>query len=333
MAIRWPILAVLVSLLFCSSASAGPPTERLEGLFAEAGRILADPATADRPIDRLRAILTLVDDAFDWSGAAERALGSEWRARSAAERGEFVELFAELLERAFVFGVAARVDASGGVRVRYLHESLDGATATVATAVETRDGREIRLDYRMIERRGRWLVRDVVIDGVSVVANYRSQFQRVLQTSSYAELVSQMRARLTEGLIASHIATREPRRRLAWLDEATPSAPAPGRVEPVPHAVPISAPLPLATPVTPAARAVTTSYWVQVGAFKNPDAARRLAARLDRADVALAERSYADTPDLVRVRIGPFADRYEAIAELLDLRSRGYRPFIVEDRS
>jgi len=191
MAIRRPALAVLVSLLVCSSAWAGPPTERLESLFAEASRILADPATADRPIDRLRAVLALVDDAFDFGGAAELALGGEWRARSAAEQREFVGLFADLLERAFVFGMAARVDASGGVRVRFLDESLDGATATVATAVETRDGREIGLDYRMIERHGRWLVRDVVIDGVSVVANYRSQFQRVLQTSSYPALVSQ----------------------------------------------------------------------------------------------------------------------------------------------
>lgn len=335
MAIRRLALAVLLSLLAGSSASAGPPTERLEGLFGEASRILADPATVDRPIERLRAILTLVVDAFDWRSAAERALGRAWHARSAAEQREFVGLFADLLERSFVFGVAARVDANGGVRVRYLGESLDGATATVETAVETRDGREIRLDYRMIERRGRWLVQDVVIDGVSVVANYRSQFQRILRSASYGDLVAQMRARLAEGPIASRIAASEPRRRLARVEEAPPSAPVPTPDEtaPAPQAVPIAARLAPVTPMAPA-RAVITSYWVQVGAFKNPDAARRLAARLGPSGVALSAGGGAgEARGLVHVRVGPFAERREAVAKLLELRTRGHRPFILESRS
>lgn len=338
MAIRCLALALLASVVLCSPAAAGPPTERLEGLFAEASRILADPTMADRPFDRLRAILALVDDAFDFRGAAELALGREWHARSAAEQREFVGLFADLLQRAFVFGVATRVDASAGVRVRYLGESLDGARASVETAVETRDGREMRLDYRLIERRRRWLVQDVVIDGVSVVANYRSQFRRIVQSSSYAELERQMRARVSEGLITSQIIAGEPRRRQAWADEPAP----PARVAPeragaaaVPKVVPVSAPLMPGPPPTPAApaRAVTTSYWVQVGAFKSRDAAERLAARLGRSSVTPSgARGAVDAPGLVQVRVGPFADRQEAVAKLLELRDRGYRPFILESR-
>ena len=330
MAIRRLTLAGLGTLLVCSSAWAGPPTERLAGLFAETNRILADLATAQQPLDRLRAILALVEDAFDFPGAAERALGREWAARSAAERREFAGLFADLLERAFVFGVAGRVDASG-VRVRYLDESRERTMATVATAIETRDGREIRLDYRMIERGGRWLVQDVVIDGVSVVANYRSQFQRLLQTSSYAELVSQIRAKLTEGMITSQIATGTPRRRVAWAEEAPPSAPVPERPEtpPAGAAVPVSAP---PASVTVAPRVVTMAYWVQVGAFKSLDAARRLAAGLGRADVTLS-RERSESQGLIHVRIGPFADRRQAAAKLLELRTKGYRPFILESRS
>lgn len=331
MAVRGLALALVLPVLLCSSAFAGPPTERLEGLFAATSRILADAATADRPFDRLRAILALVDDAFDFRGAAELALGREWHARTAAERREFVELFADLLERAFVFGLATRIDPSSGVRVRYLDESLVGPRATVATAVATRDGGESRLDYRMIERRGRWLVQDVVVDGVSVIANYRSQFQRVVHSSSYEELVSQMRARLSEGLIASQIAAGGRRPRLAWAEE-TPPAPERADAPPTPVVVPVSAP-PAPVIAAARARAIGTSYWVQVGAFRSAEAARRLAARLGQSAVTLAEgRRAGETPGLMHVRVGPFADRREAVAKLLELKGRGYQPFILERR-
>lgn len=339
MAIRRLALAALTVLGACSSAWAGPPTARLEGLFVEANRILADPATAEQPFDRLRAVLTLVEDAFDFPGAAELALGREWHARSAAERREFVELFADLLERAFVFGVAGRVDPSGA-RVRFLDESRDGARATVETALETRGGREIRLDYRMVEREGRWLVRDVVVDGVSVVANYRAQFHRLLQSSSYGELVDQIRARLSEGFITSQLVTGPRRQRLARIEDPPPSAHVPERTDPVPapRIVPVVAPatVRVAAPATvtlpvAAAPRPTASYWVQVGAFKNPEAARRLASRLGRGNVTLAPGP-GPGQSLVHVRVGPFAERREAVAELLELRSRGYQPFVVERR-
>jgi phospholipid transport system substrate-binding protein len=325
MAIRPLVLAALALLGACGPAWAGPPTARLEGLFAQANRILADPATAERPFDRLRETLTLVEDAFDFAGAAELALGREWHVRSAAERREFVELFADLLERAFVFGLAGRVDP-GGVRVRFLRESREGPEATVETALATRDGGEIRLDYRMVERDSRWLVRDVVVDGVSVVANYRSQFQRIVAASSYAELVRQIRSRLGEGFITSRLAAGPPRQRVARVEEAPPPAAAPA-----PRVVAVAAPAAPANGPAAARGAPVPAYWVQVGAFRSLEAARRLAGLLGARNVMLTPRG-PGAQGLVHVRVGPFAERREAVAELHALRSRGYQPFVVERR-
>ena len=217
---------------------------------------------------------------------------------------------------------------SAGVRVRYLGESVNWDVATVETAVKGKNGGEIRLDYRMIRRGERWLVQDVVIEGVSTVANYRAQFHRVVQGSSYAKLVSQMRAKTEDVPTVSQAPLSEPPSRSPEVEAALPTAPGVERVELVAD-----------PPATRTARATTTraaatSYWVQVGAFKNPDTARQLVARLRQENVTLSQgqgRAPAGA-GLVHVRVGPFADRHQAIAKLGELRAKGYRPFIFESQ-
>ena len=87
----------------CRPAEAGPPTESLRATYTEANRIIGDPATAARPLDRLHAVRALLSKAFDFSGAAEDALGSEWKARTANEQKEFTSLFAGFVQRGFVY--------------------------------------------------------------------------------------------------------------------------------------------------------------------------------------------------------------------------------------
>ena len=322
-----PPLALALVLLAGPWAWAGPPSETLRDLFAAANRVVLDPETANHPMERLRAIRNLVNDAFDFRGAAELALGREWQARTPAEQREFVQLFADLLERAYVYRVAAQASVSGGVRARYLGESVDWDVATVETAVEGKNGGEIRLDYRMIRRGERWLVRDVVIEGVSIVANYRAQFHRVVQGSSYSELVSQMRAKTGGVPTVFEAALSEPASRRPEVETAPPPAPSVERGEVV------ADPPATRTERAPPARATATSYWVQVGAFKKPDGARRLAARLRQENVTLSQGQEGAGPGLVHVRVGPFADLHQAIAKLRELQAKGYKPFIFESQS
>ncbi|HMH53099.1 MAG TPA: ABC transporter substrate-binding protein [Candidatus Acidoferrum sp.] len=192
------VAAALVFVLVALSRAWGEttPTESLQEVFAKANGVLTDPDSEDRPLDRLLAIRKLVNDAFDFKGAAELASGDHWLARTAAEQEEFTWLFSDLLERAFLSRMAAKASLDGGTKIRYLDETIEGATALVQTAMARRNGGELLLDYRLVDREGAWKIRDVAIDGVSLMANYRAQLDRVLGNASFPELLSQMRAKV-----------------------------------------------------------------------------------------------------------------------------------------
>jgi phospholipid transport system substrate-binding protein len=189
-------------------ALAGAPTDAMRDFFAAINVVLTDPRTEDQPLERLRAIRRLVDEAFDFREAAMLALGREWSARTGVEQNEFVALFADLLERSFVWRVAGKAALGGGVKVHYVGETVDGDVATVDTAVAARDGNDLRLEYRMVQRADRWVVRDVVMDGVSTMENYHAQFQRVVRDSSWRDLMAQLRAKV--GAPAVQVATPAP---------------------------------------------------------------------------------------------------------------------------
>lgn len=189
-------LALVLSLLVSSPAWAATPGETLQRVFADANRILADPVTEERPLERFAAIEQLVGDTFDFRGAAELASGRRWQSLAPAEREEFTRLFAGLLARSYLLRLTSKISLDGGVKVQYLGDSAEEGSSIVRTAVVRRDGGESLVDYRMIQRGDRWLVRDVIIDGLSVVANYRAQLDRVLATSTMADVLRQMRAKV-----------------------------------------------------------------------------------------------------------------------------------------
>lgn len=196
-------IAALASLLAarCLPVEAGPATDSLRATYAEANHIISDPATVARPLELFRAVRALFGTAFDFTGAAEDALGSEWRARTAIEQKEFTSLFASFVQRGFVYWLAsvAAVDGSG-ITVYYLGESVDQDRALVRTAIGRRGGRQVPLDHDMIYLGKRWMVRDVTIDGISLVPNYRAQFDRVIRVSSYRELLARLRGRVASEL-------------------------------------------------------------------------------------------------------------------------------------
>lgn len=168
------------------------PTGTLEAFFARTNTVLqsVDPV---RGLEAPRqAIRNLVNEAFDFRAAAAVALGSVWLSRVPEEQDAFARLFAVLLERGFIAMIGSKASVVGGVRIQYLGESIDGDSASVATTLLTRGGQELPVDYWMVRRGDRWKVRDVVVDGVSLVMNYRAQFARVLAAYPYAGLVARM---------------------------------------------------------------------------------------------------------------------------------------------
>jgi phospholipid transport system substrate-binding protein len=105
-----------------------------------------------------------------------------------------VRLFGDLLERSYI----SKIELYGGEKIQYSADRIDGDHATVQSRLVTKHGTEIPIEYRMLKKRDRWLVYDVVIEGVSLVANYRTQFNKIIQTSSYGELVKRMKTRQEE---------------------------------------------------------------------------------------------------------------------------------------
>lgn len=204
-------MITLVALLLAGDrAEAGAPTETLRAIYTEANAIITAPPTDQPPLDRLAAIRTLFSRAFDFRDAAQRALGGQWKARTAVEQNDFTALFAGFVQRGFVFWLAsvAAVD-EGGVTIHYLSETVDRDQASVTTSIGRRGGREVSLEHDMVYRNRRWAVRDVTIDGISLVANYRAQFEHVIRTSSYPELVDRMQVRVFGKLPTPAAARRE----------------------------------------------------------------------------------------------------------------------------
>jgi len=167
---------------------AGAPTDQLKS-YVE--RVLKT-AQAERGSAPERAtVRKLADQIFDWQEMAQRSLGPHWRERSPAERQEFVPLFADLVERGYI----SKIEQYDGEKIQYTGERIEGDLATVRTKVITKQGTEIPIDYRMVLRNGRWMIYDVDIEGVSLVANYRTQFNSVVRRSSYQELVKRMKSK------------------------------------------------------------------------------------------------------------------------------------------
>ena len=107
------------------------------------------------------------------------------------EREEFVQLFADLLERTYI----AKIDLYGGERVKFTDERVDGPVAVVRGRVTTKQGTDVPVEARMHRKSERWLIYDVAIENISLIANYRAQFDRIIRTTSYAELVKRLRIR------------------------------------------------------------------------------------------------------------------------------------------
>jgi phospholipid transport system substrate-binding protein len=185
-------LVLLAMLSPVHGAWAGAPTDQLRDGVDRVFKILRNPEMAGdtNAVQRRKAILTAAGTIFDFGEMAKRSLGQHWSARTPAERSQFVGLFTDLMQRSYI----SKVDQHGGAKMVYRGETVDGDHAAVRTAIPLSNGSEMPLEYRMHNADARWQVYDLSIDGISLVSNYRAQFNKVIRTDSYETLVAKLKS-------------------------------------------------------------------------------------------------------------------------------------------
>jgi phospholipid transport system substrate-binding protein len=171
--------------------AAGAPGDQVRRTVDKLLTIIKDPQLKQegRKNERHDELKKLIYQRFDFTEMARRALGPEWRRHTPEEQKEFVKLFTDLLERAYL----KQIESYNDQKVRYLNEREDSSYAQVDTKIVDNKGQEFSVNYRLHNVNGDWKVYDVVIEDISLVNNYRAQFSRVLASSSYQELVHGMK--------------------------------------------------------------------------------------------------------------------------------------------
>jgi len=188
-------LAALVACVFLSAnlAFAGP-TEDVKKTVDEVVRIVASKEMKHNDHKRRQALKKSISLVFDYSEMAKRSLGKHWNSRTAPEKKRFAELFATLLENSY----AGKIESYNNEKIVYLKEIVDGDHAEVKSKVVTAKRDEFTLDYRMLNQNGKWMAYDVVIEGVSLVSNYRTQFNKIITNGGYSELVRKLETKTDE---------------------------------------------------------------------------------------------------------------------------------------
>ena len=180
-------------------ATAGEPTDLIRQTTDQVLKVLEDPKlqAPDRQDERRAQLHKIAGQAFDWPDMARRALAVHWRERTPQEQQEFVSLFRDLVEGTYISRLETAVQEKG--EIQYVGEQADGSRAVVKTNAVTKRNQQVPIEYRLHKADGRWLIYDVLIEGISLVNNYRSQFNRIITSSSYSQLVQKMKARQVEG--------------------------------------------------------------------------------------------------------------------------------------
>lgn len=181
-----------LGLCLAAQAWAGAPTDQARQYTDQVLKVLQDLAL--KPEQRQAAVRKVAIEIFDVSETARRALGRHWQSRTPAERDEFTRLFAELLESTYI----SKIDLYGGEQLKYVGESIDGDFAIVRATIVRRRGADVPVEARMLRQSDRWYIYDIAVEGISLINNYRAQFDRIIQTSSYNELVRRLRSKRDE---------------------------------------------------------------------------------------------------------------------------------------
>jgi len=188
----WLLLTLeMLVLLSAGTGIAGEANDQLKQSVDKVLAILNDPTLkgTGNSQERRQKVKEVIYARFDFNEMAKRSLGPQWQKRSPEEQKEFVELFTSLLEYSYI----ENIDSYNGEKIRFVNQRQDKDFAEVNTKLINNKGQEFSLDYRLQNTNGDWKVIDVVIENISLVNNYRAQFNRLLGKSSFAELLDTMK--------------------------------------------------------------------------------------------------------------------------------------------
>lgn len=195
------ILKISVMLLLCLSFVSAAPPSALAGEATDQIKQTVDAVLdvlnnkelkkPEKKEIRQKKIREIVTQRFDFEEMAKRSLALNWSKRTPAERKEFVTLFSDLLENTYI----KKIERYENEKVVYLDERITGQYAIVRTKIVKAQEAEIPVEYRIFKKADKWEVYDIIVEGVSLVNNYRSQFSQIIRSSSYEELVKKLRSK------------------------------------------------------------------------------------------------------------------------------------------
>lgn len=190
------LLAAIMIHPLSAMASTIPPSQLIQSGWDRGLRIVKSSLFEGGPDfqERRDEILKIVEEYFDFEEMAKRALGRPWRNISGEERREFIRLFKKLLFHAYVIRIEGT--ATPTIRTHYKGETIQGRYALVKTQVANDKEPEFDIDYRLLLTGTEWKVYDVVIEGISLVGNYRQQFASILDRQSFEGLMENLREKV-----------------------------------------------------------------------------------------------------------------------------------------
>ena len=191
------ILMVAILIVIPLQSYAATPKETVEAGVNKLLKTLGDPAFKVKPEDERIAIISKdIGEVFDYTELSKRTLGRDWKKMSAEQQQEFVKLFRELLQGVY----ADRLLAYSDQKILFDKETmLKKGRAEVQSYLQTSDGKKIPLFYRLTDKSGSWKVYDVIIEGVSMVKNYRTQFRQILAKDPPDKLIEILRDKVNKG--------------------------------------------------------------------------------------------------------------------------------------
>ena len=189
------VALALASFGVSSNAFAGPPTDAVKAKQSELFKLLEKAPDATNQ----KRIATIFDEMLDYDGLAEASLGTEWKGLKDSERAEFVSLLKQLVQKAYERNLKKII----AYDVSYVSEEAAGDKAWVVKtkAQNKSDAHEepIDIDFKLVEKSGKWMVGDIVTEEVSLVSSYRAQFVKIIKKDGYAALASKMKEKIAKG--------------------------------------------------------------------------------------------------------------------------------------
>ncbi|KMP10720.1 toluene tolerance protein [Candidatus Nitromaritima sp. SCGC AAA799-C22] len=189
------VLACLTVVLSAGSvfAASSQITQDLKGTIDRVIQIVGDEKFKNNKEARRKALRETINERFNYHQMVMRSLAKNWNARSDQEREDFIDLFKRLLENSY----ASKLESYSDEKIKYIDEIVKGKYALVRTEVVRSDS-TIAVDYKLIKENGGWKVYDFVIEGVSMIRNYRSQFTKIIRKDSYEVLVRKLTDKINE---------------------------------------------------------------------------------------------------------------------------------------